>query len=118
MPETFSSVARNVGVPLALVFWYACRVRHPARVPHGPGGPRRRPGGDPGRAPQPAQRPAHRPRAVGSVTGRAGIYRAGCVTRRAGAEDGAAVDTPGTRRHPGVFLVTVEALSTIVRRTT
>ena len=31
MPETFSSVALNVGVPLALVFWYACRVRHPAR---------------------------------------------------------------------------------------
>ena len=29
--------------------------------------------------------------------------RAMRVTRRAGAEDGAAVDTPGTRRHPGVF---------------
>ena len=29
MPKTFSSVALNVGVPLALVFWYACRVRHP-----------------------------------------------------------------------------------------
>ena len=89
------------------------RVRHPAHPRgraflNGLGGSRRRPGGDPGRAPQPAPRPAHRPRAVGSVTGRAGIYRTGCVTRRAGAEDGAAVDTPRTRRHQGVFLVTVD----------
>ena len=52
---------------------------------------------DPGLAPQPGARTPHRPRA--------GLDRAGGVTRRAGAEaeDGAAVDTPGTRRHPGRF---------------
>ena len=36
MPDTISSilgiVVVNWGVPLALVFWYACRVRHPART--------------------------------------------------------------------------------------
>ena len=41
----------------------------------------------------------------GGYTARAGLDRAGGVTRRAGAqaEDGAAVDTPGTRRYPGRF---------------
>ena len=35
MPETFTetlhAVALNVGVPALILFWYACRVRHPAR---------------------------------------------------------------------------------------
>ena len=35
MPDNLSSILRvivvNWGVPFALVFWYACRVRHPAR---------------------------------------------------------------------------------------
>ena len=35
MPETFTdtlrSLALTVGVPALLLFWYACRVRHPAR---------------------------------------------------------------------------------------
>ena len=52
---------------------------------------------DSGLALQPGVRTPHRPRA--------GLDRAGGVTRRAGAqaEDGAAVDTPGTRRHLGRF---------------
>ena len=35
MPDTFTdtlrAVALNIGVPALTVFWYACRVRHPAR---------------------------------------------------------------------------------------
>ena len=35
MPDTFTetlrAVALNIGVPALIVFWYACRVRHPAR---------------------------------------------------------------------------------------
>lgn len=35
MPETFTealrAVALNVGVPALILFWYTCRVRHPAR---------------------------------------------------------------------------------------
>ena len=35
MPDTFASplttIALGWGVPALLVFWYACRVRHPAR---------------------------------------------------------------------------------------
>ena len=41
---------------------------------------------------------------------------AGHLEDRGGAEDGTAVDTPGTRRHSGVFLAMVEPLSTIFRR--
>ena len=29
--DTLTTVALNDGVPAVLVFWYACRVRHPAR---------------------------------------------------------------------------------------
>ena len=29
--DTLTTVALNYGVPAVLVFWYACRVRHPAR---------------------------------------------------------------------------------------
>ena len=46
-------------------------------------------------------RPARRPSAFGSGTGRSGVNRAGCVTRRAGAEDGGVVDAPGVRRLSG-----------------
>ena len=35
MPDTFTetlrAVALNIGVPALIVFWYTCRVRHPAR---------------------------------------------------------------------------------------
>ena len=35
MPDTFTetlrAVALNIGVPALIVFWYACRVQHPAR---------------------------------------------------------------------------------------
>ena len=58
MPDTLSStlttIALSWGVPLLLVFWYACRVRHPRanpcpRISHGVGRCRRRPAGYPGR---------------------------------------------------------------------
>ena len=29
--STLTAIAINYGLPLLLVFWYACRVRHPAR---------------------------------------------------------------------------------------
>ena len=118
--DTLTTVALNYGVPAVLVFWYACRVRHPARprwraflmtltvlavvpplvlgglhcyitlrggsvfvmVPRVAVAAVRASRDHPGLAPQHPRRP----RAVGSVTVRAGIDRAGCVTRRAGAK--------------------------------
>ena len=139
MPDTFTetlrAVALNIGVPALIVFWYACRVRHPARprwqaflmalavlatvpaatlaglhyaitvrdgsplilIPVGialpfvlraivrawlRSAPRRR----------------ARPRSIRSQPGR-GCHPEG----RSAAEDGAAVDTPGTRRLSGRF---------------
>ena len=96
MPDTFTetlrAVALNIGVPALIVFWYACRVRHPAR-------PRwqaflmalavlaTRPGGDPRGAAlrdhRPRRLPAHPHPRRDRASLRASRHRAGLASQRA-----------------------------------
>ena len=106
--------------------WRPMPPNKPASVATAQSWPTARAAGGRAREPRPglsvlSSRPARRPRAVGSVTVRAGLDRAGAPRRpipasraaagrvchpegRSRAEDGAAVDTPDTRRLSGPFL--------------
>ena len=114
--------------------WRPMPPNKPASVATAQSWPTARAAGGRAREPRPglsvfSSRPARRPRAVGSVTVRAGLdragrylpvvpQRAGCVTRRAVAERRTAqpLTRPTREGYPGRFWLMGEALSTIVRR--